>query len=573
MPPSTRRAKMGSPTTPEQFVEAYSELGSVKAVARRHGMSWWRTRKLYLQAVAEGLMDRQPPGRKTRQQSKRPEPRFSGRIYARQAVEWGLPPRGEFRRYLFTCAQNNTHVHPELLRNLRVFAEHVGASIHVARFTYIKSGLGASGDKARWVRKEDSIGKNVRELWWDAELEPYLLDDRVKVAPGLTFCGEINILPTAERPLSGLLNYTGRDSAIFPHVKVAMESVPSAKREAAKLCYTTGAVTVRNYIQRKAGLKGEFHHVFGALLVEVDSAGSWFCRQVNAENSGTFYDLDVKVEDGRVTTGHRVEAVCWGDVHVADLDPVAASLSWGEGGMLDHLRPRYQFFHDVLDFRSRSHHETRDPHRTYLKHVSRVEDVRREVERVSDFLKASARPWCRSVVVDSNHHNHLGRWLRDEDGRRDPVNAQFWLDCGSACYREISLGRLPNYLRVALDVVGFEDRQVSVLEEDESFLVCPDHGGGVECGHHGHAGPNGARGNPRNMSRMGRKMNLGHLHSATVHDGVYVAGVCCRLDPYWTSGPSSWSHSQIVVYNNGKRCVVTYWDGCWAAGRGYPKDI
>jgi hypothetical protein len=57
--------------------------------------------------------------------------------------------------------------------------------------------------------------------------------------------------------------------------------------------YTTGACTLRNYINRKAGQVATFHHVFGALYVEVAEDGKWFVRQIMADDSGAFYDLDV----------------------------------------------------------------------------------------------------------------------------------------------------------------------------------------------------------------------------------------------------------------------------------------
>jgi hypothetical protein len=79
----------------------------------------------------------------------------------------------------------------------------------------------------------------------------------------------MNILPTANDPLEGLETYSQRKSAIFPHAKMAMRSVATMKHEGTKLNFTTGTVTQMNYIQKKAGLVGEHHHVYGAVLVEV----------------------------------------------------------------------------------------------------------------------------------------------------------------------------------------------------------------------------------------------------------------------------------------------------------------
>ncbi|KKK55344.1 hypothetical protein LCGC14_3075480, partial [marine sediment metagenome] len=200
------------------------------------------------------------------------------------ARDIALPAAGKVRRYILTCAQNNTHLNEPVWRNLLALARHYDAAVMVSRFVYDKR-THSNMDKDKFApgRADPS------EVSWAPEIVPYLCDERVELAPSLVFCGEMNILPTAVRPLSGIEAYTGRKSGIFPHVKVAMESVPSGKYEGTKINYTTGTVTQRNYIQRKAGLKADFHHVYGGLLVEVDGDGNWFARQLNADGEGTIY--------------------------------------------------------------------------------------------------------------------------------------------------------------------------------------------------------------------------------------------------------------------------------------------
>jgi hypothetical protein len=96
-----------------------------------------------------------------------------------------------------------------------------------------------------------------------------------------------------------------------------------------------------------------------------------------------------------------------------------------------------------------------------------------------------------------------------------------------------------------------------VILEDESLKIS-----GIECGMHGHLGPNGARGNPRNLRTVG-KANTGHTHSAGIVEGVYTAGVLGNLDMEYNKGPSSWSHSSILTYANGKRTIITHRAGKW----------
>lgn len=490
-------------------------------------------------------------------------PRVEGRVQAMRERELPLPKAG-VKRYLLTSAQNNTPVHQGLWNNLNLLAQHYDAEIFVSRFTYDKNSY--KND----VLEKDYPSERLSQyddVYYTSEVLPVLVDERVQMAPGLVWCGEMNILPTAVRPLSGFESYTGRSSGIFPHVKLAMESIPSGKHEPTKFNYTTGTVTMRNYIQRKAGLKAEFHHCYGALLVEVTPDGAWYCRQVNGNSEGTIYDLDIKVQDGVLTTGNRLMAVNWGDIHVAQLQPTMEQLCWGEGGVLDALRPKYQFMHDTLDFRSRNHHDRYNPHKMFSKFTLQRESVRNELKDVADFLRFSAfREWCETIVVESNHDNALTRWLANDPAwyAKDPINAVIFLELQLAQYKKLQSGDQSPLLPDALDLAlgGKAMRAYAkFLAEDESFIICHDRHGGIECGMHGHNGPNGRRGARNAFAKMGRKSNVGHSHSGGITDGCYQAGVSADMDMGFNVGPSSWSQSGIFTYDTGKRSLFTIWNG------------
>lgn len=492
----------------------------------------------------------------------------TGRARPPERVAFDLPAPGKIARYIFTCAQSNTKVHLPTWKNILALAEHYGASVHVSRFTYKKEAYGSKAVKPG----KGATAADKADLWFDKAIEPFASDEGALVAPGLVWCGEMNILPTAVRPLSGLESYTGRKSGIFPHAKIAMESIASHKSEPTKFNYTTGAVTLRNYIAKKAGLKAEFHHGYGGLLVEVDSTGSWWCRQLNADSEGTLHDLDVRAKRGHVTTGHRVEALNWGDIHVSGEETPSLTACFGKDGILDTLRPKFQFHHDVFDFRFSNHHDRKNPHKRFELHLSGKDSGVDELRNVARFvMHDSWRDFCKTVVVDSNHDNAMTRWLREADYREDPKNALLFLEAQYEVYLSIAAKDKKFHLvswavnAMAPDYARKRGKTVKFLQQDESFVICPDANGGIECGMHGHQGPNGAKGSAAAFSRMGRKSNIGHSHSACIHDGTYVAGVTGSLDQGYNAGPSSWSHSHIVTYPNGKRAILTVWEGRWRA--------
>lgn len=550
--------------TPKGLIRLLDKWGSLRSVARNTEFTYHKVRTVYHEGREQGLISELPKSPVNTAEEHKAQALVEGNVTIKRMPKFKSPKKG-IKRYIFTAAQNNTFIHEGFWENLLAFSEYCSANLCVARFYYVKSGLGAKGDKAQITKKDRLYDR--KKIEWDDRIFPYLLDERVEVAPGLVWCGEMNILPTADRPLSGLQVYTGRRSGIFPHAKIAMESIPSMLHEPTKFNYTTGAVTVRNYIQRKAGLKAEFHHCYGALLVEVDEDGDWWCRQLNADDDGTFYDLDVKVHNGKVTSGHRVAAINWGDIHVDELDPNIAETAWfGEDNMLEALRPRYQLCHDVLDFSVRSgHHIKRNlPYDRLRAWVRLGHSVEEEIDRMAMFMNQITKPWCDTVIVDSNHHRHFDEWLRLSDWRKDiGENTLFLLEAQYEYASQVinNPDEPVNILEWALNRTEWSPQRLKVLNQDEPFIICDT----IECGMHGHAGPNGSRGSPTAFARMGRRANLGHTHVAGIWDGIYYAGTCSKLSLDYNSGPSSWSHSHIVTYDNGKRAIVTMWNKRWRA--------
>lgn len=479
-----------------------------------------------------------------------------GTLRGTAAIVLPLPEPDTVKRYILTAAQNNTEVHEAFWENLLALAKHYDAEIFVATFSYNKNAYGKLSVKA------GTKAPNDHELWFDPAIKPYIRDERVEIAKGLVWCGEMNILPTAVDPLEGLETYSGRKSAVFPHAKIAMRSIPTMQGEGVKLNYTTGAATLRNYIKKKAGLKAEHHHSYGAALVEVDGNGNWWVRQLEQGEDNVLYDLDVKVEDGEITTGVSVEAITWGDIHATLVDPVVEELSIGDDGMLGALKPRYQFIHDLLEGVAINHHEAKNPHAKFKAFLRGYDVVTKELQDTNAVLRKYLRKGVQTVVVDSNHDNWLLRWLREHDYRSDPRNAVLFLEAQTEVYKQLQGGNDDFHLvEWAMRRFGCPE-QVRFLRVDESFTICKKM---IECGMHGHLGPNGAAGTPNNLKSVGRKANTAHTHSAGIFDGLYVAGTSTKLRWDYAHGPSSWTQSHIVTYPNGKRTIVTMYAGKWRA--------
>ena len=474
------------------------------------------------------------------------------------------PLKTKTRYFIFTSAQDASELHEDFLANLEAYAKWLGnCEINIAGFTYSK----------KLFTDHEKHG----EVYWHERVMPYMCNDQIQIGDGLVFCGEMNTVPTAVTPLSGFETYTRDKWGIFPHAKIQLQSVATAKHARSKQLMTTGCVTMPNYLQMKAGIKASFHHQIGAVLVELMADGTFFCRHLHADGLGAleggFYDLDRRVEAGSVTTGHRVEALSYGDIHHEKLDAEVALTTWGydvetgktitrQNTLLDRLKPAHQFFHDLSDFSPRNHHNIKDPHFMFKTHKQGVDNVEVALMGSSGFLAETRRPFVETKVIQSNHDNALLRWLKDVDYRFDPVNALFFLETQTSYYRQLSDGinDPPIFEQVLRDFQSDSLKGVEFVSEDDSFMIL-----GVEFAMHGHLGANGARGNPRQYTKMGSKSVTGHTHSPQIIDGAYVNGVSGSLDMGYNRGLSSWAHAHTVLYQNGARAILTMMGGRWYA--------
>ena len=588
--PESREA----PLTPEQLYGALERnAGNKTAMARELGVHRDTVRK---------FMEMYGIGNK---------PVTGGYVKPQAINKMALPPEGQIYRYLLTSAQNNTKVFKSFLENLKSYASHFTSgstqcTLLISRFTYNK-GAYENGQNHPSKAGRGPTESDHGDLWYDPAIEPYVCDDpdrhgscRYQLAPDLQWCAESNILPTTENPLSGLDAYDGTASAIFPHAKVLMRSVPRMPDDTPRFIYTTGCVTQMNYIQRKAGQKAEFHHIYGAIIVEVNSNGDWWARQINAASDGSFYDCPggkvLRVDDGVVRylshLENQCEALNWGDVHASEIDAQVASVNWGDldldnenslDGAIDSLRPKYQLMHDLFSMRSQSHHERNKFSKRYEKFIAGQDIVLDELDQTAALLVRARRPWCKTVVVNSNHDRHGDKWLDEADFKADLPNAEWFLCAQLSRVLAIKYAvkepdsPLAEKLIQVLKVKPKQDwtffvwsmrhrlevDDVHFLDLDESFKIGP-RGHQVECGLHGDLGPNGSKGNNRSLTKLGRRNNKGHDHSAAIHEGTYSAGVC-QLVMSYNHGPTTWSVSHIITYLNGKRALLTQRAGkLWA---------
>lgn len=455
---------------------------------------------------------------------------------------------GGVKRLVVTAAQNATPAHTGFLTALEGYCQAHDAELIVIPIRY-------KNPTSRWTRSQ------ANEDQWDGRLEPYLYNQRKKLNANLVLLGDIKTQPTATRPLSGFEGITHGESGILAHTKLQLKSIPAPQSAMPKIMTTTGAVTLPNYTDSKAGKLGEFHHSFAAAAVEIQGS-KFHIRQLRACEDGSFIDAADNMEyraDGTVRPAGRAKALVLGDLHWRTRDPKAVNATFGKGGMVEVMDPEVIVLHDLLDGVSVNHHERANPFsrlatRELDFHLVEKE-VRDTIEGVSKLLDGR-----QAIVVPSNHDRFLSRWVTENDWRDDVENAAFYLETAKAMVDSVKW--TPQGPSVT-DPFAYWIRQwgpdnLTPLRLDEPYTI-----DGIELNMHGDLGPNGARGTVNNLSRLGVKVMSGHTHSPAIEEGHDKVGTMSYLRASYAKGPSSWLQTNGTILANGKQTLLNIIDGKW----------
>lgn len=446
------------------------------------------------------------------------------------------------KRFIITCATNNTPKHSVFFRALKHCADHKGAELIIVPIHYKNISLYTASQEFKKT--------------WAKELEQYLIDETVLLGGGIQVCADIKIPATTVNPLEGLQTIGGQRTSIFGHPQLAMRPVAAPSNRLPKRVWATGAVTQKNYSRTKAGAKADFHHIVGALYVEV-VGNQAFVRQLIADHTGCFYDLDEQFTPDGVTGGHNLLSLTTGDEHELWMASNVRRATYGKGGIVDTLKPQFIVRHDVLDGYAGSHHHEKDPLVQYRKHVKGLNDYRKELDRVVEHINATTPEGAVTWLVASNHHDHLKKWLDRADANRDHTNAILIAELQLAMRQAIHEGRDPDPFRLYL-----EPRltcQFQFLSRNQPALL-----GGVDHSQHGDIGINGARGSAASYAKTTFKMTVAHSHGACIEKSVIQVGTSTGHLEY-ENGLGTHTNTHCLQYPNGKRTTIDIIGARWRA--------
>jgi len=394
---------------------------------------------------------------------------------------------------------------------------------------------------------------------WPKAVLPYLINDEIRIGPKTWIRGDINIQATATNPLSGMAPLAGDKWVIFGHSQMAMEPIPTPLNQLPGRMYTTGALSKKSYSQTKLGAKAAFHHVYGALLVETQGNRS-FIRQLNADHKGHIHDLTNQYTPDGVIRDVPALSLTTGDEHVKWMDPKVLKATYTHPNCLvNTCKPTYLVRHDVLDSYAGSHHHEKSYALQYKKWFHGHADYRQELDQVIHHLEITTPSTydCKNILIRSNHHEHLDRWLNRVDDRQDHLNADLICELRNAQREAIREGKEFDAFRLYLE----PRLKVPTIFADSNTPIML---AGVDHSQHGDLGSNGTRGSARQFANTTHKATIGHTHTARIVQSVYQVGKSTGILDY-EAGLSSHTQTHCLQYQNGKRTLIDILGSNWKA--------
>lgn len=432
--------------------------------------------------------------------------------------------------HLITSSQAEARPNDRLLESMQTYiAERVGSLIVLPMI-----GRDASED---W----QSMHPRVQEL--DVEYGNRVLNDRIQI-------GQFHVKPQAIDPLTGLQRFAQRGrTQIVASPKQFQRPIPHSLKNKPKFLVTTGALTNPNYAnggdnsaeRRRLGSIALRDHTFGGLVVEVANSDTFYMRHINSSGRGSFVDLGIKY-DGKEITEAKTDALVLGDYHCGRSDPTVLDTTYQ---MIKDLKPKRVILHDFFDGHSVSHHAEKEP---ITQGLFQLEDLghtslHQELKQCFDELSVLSGMAEEIVVVMSNHHEFLWRYLNEGRYVKDKENARFAFKLAS----HMATRDLNDPVEHGIRLMGKLPRNVKFLTRLDDYRVR-----GYQLGAHGDKGVGFGYGSMKSKEEDYGQSISGHVHKAQTMRRTHTVGTMLPLDMFYMRGsPSAWSNSHMAIYENG----------------------
>ncbi len=439
------------------------------------------------------------------------------------------------KKYIITSAQANAKPHANFLRGLNNYCKDNDYEIIVLPMIG-KSAIG----KEDWTNLSDVFSK------YNVLYNRQKLNNNLKIE-------QFNVRPYQIDPLTGLNRFAQREtSLIFASPKQRLKPVPHSSRKMPKYLITTGACTYPNYAntmddsaeRRRLGDIARRDHIIGALSVQIKNNQIYYIRNIRADTTGKFIDLGIKYDGDKKSTS-ELEVMVLGDYHNGETDKKTKEATYE---MIKDHKPKRLILHDFFDGHSINPHmekqfiEQKLIHQVDIGHHKLERELKEgynELMHLNDIMNNKE-----IVIVPSNHHDFLNRYLNEGKFMEDTTNIRYALKLASYMAEKDK----NNPVEEGLRMIGEIPENIKFLDRDKDYKIK-----GYQLGAHGDKGAGGRRASSLTMKENDCSKSItGHVHKLQMLRDTYTVGTMLPLDTYYTRGnPLDWGQGHAMLWDNG----------------------
>lgn len=379
----------------------------------------------------------------------------------------------------------------------------------------------------------------------------YVLSEDNHLNDNFSLCS-IQVSAKQIKSITGLSRLGNREgSYVFASPKQFLEYIPSGNSRGKNYAIMTpGACTkaayyTETFVSKRLSYIAEKDHTIGAIIVDVLDDRKFDFRQIQAAYDGSFNDMGIQYRPDGSTQKVPVNLI-YGDLHGIQVNRTVLDYF---NEKFANLEVKELFLHDVFDGYAISHH-IRDIAKRARRSNAHADDLETELVKTYDLINhidKTINP-TKLNIVKSNHDEFLDRYLSAGNYVDDPKNHYLSLKIATALFENEDI------LKRSFEVI---DMQIpdswEFLPRDITYRI-----GEVECGSHGDLGMNGARPSLNSLEKIYGSCVVGHTHSGAVQRNVFRVGTLTELDMEYNRGPSSWTHTCCILYDDGQRQLINY---------------
>lgn len=439
------------------------------------------------------------------------------------------------QRYFITTAVADSKVDMEFYQSIRSYCQKNDAQLVIMPCESITNSF-----------------ENKRAIFDPVFNDPgvMVVSEDVELNNNFSLCS-IQVSAKQIKSITGLSRLGNREgSYVFASPKQFLEYVPSGNNRGKNYAIMTpGACTRPSYytetfVSKRLSYIAHSDHTMGGIIVEIRDDTLFDFRQVQADEHGTFVDMGIEYKADGSTRSVPVNIIL-GDLHSTFIDDDALEFFMNQ---FERFQVKRVFLHDVFDAYSISHHIKDISERADRsnKTMDSLEEELRLTVKVISGIEDRLQPE-EVVIVKSNHDEFLDRYLAAGNYVYDPKNHLTSLKIAPALFQE------KDVLCEAFEYASDTACTWTFLDRETSYCIAD-----VECGAHGDLGMNGARPSLNSLEKIYGNCVTGHSHSAAIQRGVFRVGTLTQLNMRYNRGPSSWTHTSCLLYENGQRQLINY---------------